>query len=138
MKSWHLIGILYLVLVVALAVTLGSFNLARYYRLAQSGYVTTGTVTKTDCDHGRVYYSFPADDKQYSGSARHPDCGSVAADDPIDVSYLPEDPNVNTIGMHASAQLATEAIAVGAIAFLAPAILIAVLAIVIKIRRRSR
>jgi hypothetical protein len=116
----------YLVLAAGFAFTLGSLNMRKFYRLAQDGDVLVGAVTRTDCEnHAVVYYSFRVGDNEYSGNATSGGrCAELGPGSPVDVSYVREDPSINTLSSRPSARFVNELISVGLASIFVPAVIV--------------
>ena len=60
--------VLYVILASVLAVSLGHFNIPRYWRMLHDGRATHAMVVRTACDnHGSVFYRFEVGGREYTG-----------------------------------------------------------------------
>ena len=87
----------------AAAFRIGAFQWPHYRLLQERGVGTDGWVTALDLGRSpRIYYSFRAGDRQYSGvwreAYKNPEPGELAAGDRVIVFYLPQDPDVSCLG----------------------------------------
>jgi hypothetical protein len=127
-KRWLFAVGLYLVLVTTVAIGIGSINLLNYRRLANEGTQIVGAITTTECqNHNLVRYSFEVGGQQYEGMGGSPgNCGEFAPGDPVEVWYVPDDPNINLVGS-ARGRYRNELISVSMASIIVPGVLTLVL-----------
>jgi hypothetical protein len=126
MKHWWIYLITYLVLVVAIALGIGSLNVPRYAALRARAVQADGVIVRPTCDdHGTLEYRFRASGHEIlsHGSAERNNCESARTGDRVSVWYLPDQPEVSTLGRPQDV-LGNELVSVGLAVMIVPAFLL--------------
>ncbi|MGH8108955.1 MAG: hypothetical protein ACREO1_09615 [Arenimonas sp.] len=81
---------------------LSILDVVKYMPLLTSTATTEATITRLNCSsHATYYYVFSVNGKSFESSSNHPafgkDCGQRLGEKFV-VTYLPEDPSINTPG----------------------------------------
>jgi len=95
--------LLYLALVIAIVLFIGSINWMTYYRLSKQGIGTKAVVTKTNCsNHMTFSYRFDFSGQSIDGSGGdgygNPSCDTLKEGDPVLIFYLASQPEINLPG----------------------------------------
>jgi hypothetical protein len=134
------VAIIYMIGAVAVATILGVAGpFLKYRQLSNEGVRTEGTVVRPDClNHATLSYRFHVADREYIASDLYRgvgECAALKADEPVQVYYLPSNPNVSMSGSPAAA-LSNELATISAAAVIMPGLVI--IGITWKLRRRRR
>jgi hypothetical protein len=134
------VAVIYIIGAVAVATFLGVAGpFLKYRQLSNEGVRTEGTVVRPDClNHASLWYRFHVADREYTANDLYRGtggCPALKANDPVQIYYLPNNPNVSMSGNPAAA-LSNELATISAAAVIIPALVI--IGITWKLRRRRR